>query len=98
VTVRPLRTLNSNDLEFLKALPCDSKCYLFGSSLDDHASPRDTDILIVYHDAAVAEMIDFMDLYEGVAIARHVDLTPLTVSEERQVGFISLTGARAITL
>lgn len=90
----------SNDRlgRLLSGLPSGSCCFRFGSSLFDAESAADIDVLIVYPDDAVDDMVRFLDETEGAALAQGLDLTALTKSEEAQVGFIAFTGAQPLTI
>jgi len=82
-------------------LPDGSEAYIFGSSLHS-AKPSDVDLLIVYdpskHNPVNAHGL-FTSIGEWMAelTGRTVDLTLLTISEERESNFIDDTGAIALT-
>ena len=79
---------------------CFKNVFLFGSILDDESIPNDIDILLIYNmyiDEIKDEIINISSVL-GRVCGLSVDLTVLSVDEEKDIGFLERIKPKCLKL
>lgn len=76
------------------------KVYLFGSVLDDNKFPNDIDLLLIYtsYSDVIRQEINRMFVSLESIIGLPVDLTTLSIEEERDTQFLSRISRQCLKL
>ncbi len=75
------------------------RVYLFGSVLDDHKEPNDVDILLIYqYTNKITEEISRVLISLENLLGISVDLTVLSVEEEKDTQFLNRIMPRVLKL
>ena len=77
-----------------------NEVYLFGSVLDDHKVPNDVDILLIYNQytTEITEEISRVLILLENLLGISVDLTVLSVEEEKDTQFLNRIMPRVLKL
>jgi hypothetical protein len=98
--VRRLRASVSSLVEAAETsdLPAGAALYLFGSSCEGHAAPRDIDVLLVYPNGCLSQAQLLAESVHSAATSSMFDVLLLSVSEEHELAFILTERASLIWL